>query len=293
MEVSSPWFLGLTRAQFGTRVDGSGFWSTIGPMSLRFPHRPLHAHPRRAFTLIELLVVIAIIAVLAGMLLPALAKAKEKGRQARCLSNQRQVGLALTLYEGDFGKTTPKASQVADFMNPQAAGWRNNCFYALGPYLQGDVTKSSQVYICPSSKLDEIVSIRPTKVSGASYLPNAVPMELSSAQIPNPSDLVFMQECNWSVSYTALRPGVASDFGMGSPTEYSWWHDSISTGHERYSTLHTAGANLSFVDGHAEYRKAALLRAKHFGLTDGISGKAEDTQKARSDLVYRASVPAR
>jgi prepilin-type N-terminal cleavage/methylation domain-containing protein len=127
--------------------------------------------PDLGFTLIELLVVIAIIAILAAMLLPALARAREQGRQTQCLNNERQIGLAFILFADDNQDAYPATSSWDSFggtvgKSDQFGGFTAETNRPLNRY-----AVNVNLFRCPSDKGDSLVPQFKTawEMSGTSY----------------------------------------------------------------------------------------------------------------------------
>jgi type II secretory pathway pseudopilin PulG len=217
-----------------------------------------------------LLVVIAIMTILAALLLPALAAAKEKGRRVACLSNMRQIGLGLSLYEADCQGLPPNVGDIWDFyVSPEPSFLKS-----IAPYTQ------TKVFLCPSvTKTSPIPTDVPTPKSETTYLGSGVVMGRRSSVIPRPAQTIILQECLLRFNVCAMRPWVSMRMPDASANSYSWWHDSSTLGYELYAVTHANAANALSADGHLEYRKSVSLLSGDFGLNPGEDHQTADSQK--------------
>ena len=197
---------------------------------------PVPSENRRGFTLIELLVVIAIIAILAAILFPVFAKARENARKANCQSNLKQITTAMIAYIQDYDEVLPKNC----IYNPARAAY--DIWYTVGvqPYV-----KNMQVLICPSSRQ---TTYGYSQFLGLGYTQTA---SVSMASVVKPADTIMCADCN---SYCMLpsswrRPaGTPAGSAYGGVTAACGWRTPLAP--------HNAGGNFSFLDGHVKWLKA-------------------------------------
>ncbi len=230
---------------------------------------------RSGFTLIELLVVIAIIAILAAILFPVFASAREKARQTSCSSNLKQLGLAFTQYVQDYDETMP----ATVYSVPQ--GWACRIY----PYV-----KATKVFSCPDD---------PTTTAVASAVPVSYATNVNArlgttgnpavslAKYTSPSLTVLLYEiqgCPVNVSdptegtgatwSTAPASGYLSPSGYGNqgyPSSSKWGggqgttYDVIgpdpggTAGLEAEIAVHTQGSNFLAADSHVKWIRATLV----------------------------------
>ena len=200
---------------------------------------------RKGFTLIELLVVIAIIAILAAILFPVFARAREKAKQASCLSNVKQLNLGVMMYAQDYDGFMP----CVQMRSPAAlyGYW----FDVIAPYV-----KNLQILKCPA---------KPQQDVGYGWNYPHAGYRLDNNNQVHPTDI--------------LHPVEFMLFGDSNNTSYRRYLYCACVGHWPFppgirdatnvvATRHNEGANFAFADGHAKWR-----------MTNGLTGSANAVQR--------------
>jgi prepilin-type N-terminal cleavage/methylation domain-containing protein/prepilin-type processing-associated H-X9-DG protein len=226
----------------------------------------LSASKRRGFTLIELLVVIAIIAILASILFPVFARARENARRTGCANNLKQIALGVMQYTQDYDEkfpihatsTDPNTGFVLNGMTTSSTTW----IKGIMPYV-----KSIQVFVCPSAQKVSLVAQEPNATNSNSYFANGVvirrdgttgtPSPLSVAAVDEAANVIMFQEYINVVNGALQRPYATNT------TTYRYFN---YTG-QGSNRSHFDGGNIAFVDGHVKWRKYSSVCLNEYGVT--------------------------
>lgn len=237
---------------------------------------------RSGFTLIELLVVIAIISILAAILFPVFARARENARRTSCLSNTKQLGLALMQYVQDYDETFPMANSPlgAGQTTPDGLQWTAGAIY--WPQIVYPYHKSLQVYWCPSYKFANTAASSSTYVPvngqyGANTLLLPLNNTLSASNTTKNLSIIQSAATTYLLMdsgtfYTRASNALASSGnvgflpGMGSVgSDCSSINSGAAYENQRRDcqiARHFDGVNVAFADGHAKWLKTSILVAE-------------------------------
>jgi prepilin-type N-terminal cleavage/methylation domain-containing protein/prepilin-type processing-associated H-X9-DG protein len=218
---------------------------------------------RNGFTLIELLVVIAIIAILAAILFPVFAKAREKARQSSCASNLKQLSLAIMGYAQDYDETLVFTVAVVPAGYPGShvvcPGNLGHWTGATAPYV-----KNTQVFICPSGKKPSFCC-DPTP---RSYDLNAACAGLCAgytmSQMPVPAQTIVIADSAYN---RAFGPVSNLNWDGSDSKGYVQGNPGRPMPHAPVGFLayrHSDGINLGFLDGHVKWAKSGSLNEAMF-----------------------------
>jgi len=220
---------------------------------------------RKGFTLIELLVVIAIIAILAAILFPVFAKAREKAKQISCLSNMKQVALAELMYADDWN------GMFASWLSP-LSGPPGRLIYPdqLDPYI-----RNQDIWICPSVHPHLYAYMRNSGLVYYYLTGEPGPVNIDNVKRPAKVMMVFdRNSCTW--------------FPWDLWMDHNPGHDvrcwgSVCQGY--YSDRHHGGMNVNFADGHAHWYSAKPLLDQYAAGGSGY-GQTYPFDCSGSDCIY-------
>ena len=225
---------------------------------------------RQGFTLIELLVVIAIIAILAAMLLPALAKAKDKAKAIQCVNNQKQIALGYTLYSTDFRDFLPVAGQARGGGTVWPAEWYAEITAYVSKATTNITTLNAQgtIQACPSFSTNKLAGMGmgtdPNLPAYGGYGHNYYYLgyydgaggtldRQKITAIKKPVDTILNND-GFDPIPTDVGSAILEKFGYSYPPTLI---ASYLPG--RGYTRHNQGANYSWADGHASYLKWKMM----------------------------------